>query len=81
MTKRQVADFEKLPPESPLLQLVLNKCPSKPRNDADWREAGEQLYYYAARKLTEGGGSFVRQPTLARAWRPWRACSWEGPLV
>ena len=48
LSRYQVAAKEKLPPDSALLQELLDQLPSRSHRTASWVAKGEKEYYYQA---------------------------------
>ena len=48
LSRYQVAAEEKLPPDSALLQELLDQLPSRAHRTASWAAKGEKEYYYQA---------------------------------
>ncbi|MFM7979734.1 MAG: hypothetical protein ACKPKO_10500 [Candidatus Fonsibacter sp.] len=48
-SKYNIAEFDNIPVESDLLNMLINKLPNRAHNDADWATAGEMDYVYVSK--------------------------------
>ena len=60
LSKYQIADFEKLPVDHPLLNDKLAGLAARAHSCKAWADKGEMEYFYTGAKLTEKGEQYVQ---------------------
>ena len=56
-SKYNIAEFENIPVQSDLLNMLINKLASGEHSDADWAAAGEMEYFYVSNVVNSKGAS------------------------